>query len=863
MSTLVSIATGNFTSSSSWGVVDSTSYLDSEAASTAIGTSALDSSAFTPGAITIDRICIKLAARAASPSGTFTLTLRNSSAGSDVVSVTVNVSDLPTIGWACINIGSQTLLAATNYLVRVVCSAAGSQVTLYRNGTSNNWTRLLVTTTTAAPASADQLVVIGELTGAGTGNSFTVTMDNTATTSFGPTVSGGPPQGITVNKRGTLTLGGAASTAYYLKWKGIFLVWGEGTINFGTSGSRLPATSSLTLFMDVATNADSSLKRMQDGVLNIYGADKLGKTTLSADEAAAQTVISLTATTGWQNNDQIGFTPTNASTHYERRTIATVDSATQVTISAGLTNAHKGSDDVICTVVNLTRNIKLTSTDNTHRGNLWIIAGGTGAVTIDCLEIIGDLVGTNSTNQRMVDLQLTAATTVTITNCVINPGTEGAGNNNMGLYISGSTANNFDINGFISWRWIRPAITLAAATTGTDWQIRNCVAIGQTELTAAFDINSVLGQVNSNEVWACTGGILFNELSSSWQMTDATRFTGNKCVFCTIGVIIGVLGNGVGIRVMALQNLTTLRNTLGIHIATHIGRFENTNQLSIGDGGSSTQGGAMRFSRSCMMAILKDFVGASETSFVGQQAITLSDTTNNWPVRIFAYNCSFGVASGTRLVYNDATLRISYPNQASFQLFADKCSFGNSVLLTSGTGVPGTNFQADTVHQVVGDHIDASGCLIQCQRYGGTAGDHRTFVAQGTLKTDTAISRTASPSERLTPTTASYKLRSSPLQVPVASGSGFTINVYVRKSASGDVGGADYNGNQPRLILRRNDSMGITADTVIDTMTVAVGNWEQLTGTAIASAPDDGTLEFYVDCDGTAGWINIDDWSVS
>src|SRR5581483_6899289 len=87
--TLIATANGNLTSSSTWKTVDATSLLDSEASTTTLTTTPTDSSTFTPGAITIDGIAIKLSSRAASPSGTITVTLRNSSGGSDVTSVTI------------------------------------------------------------------------------------------------------------------------------------------------------------------------------------------------------------------------------------------------------------------------------------------------------------------------------------------------------------------------------------------------------------------------------------------------------------------------------------------------------------------------------------------------------------------------------------------------------------------------------------------------------------------------------------------------------------------------------------------------------------------------------------------------------
>jgi hypothetical protein len=111
--------------------------------------------------------------------------------------------------------------------------------------------------------------------------------------------------------------------------------------------------------------------------------------------------------------------------------------------------------------------------------------------------------------------------------------------------------------------------------------------------------------------------------------------------------------------------------------------------------------------------------------------------------------------------------------------------------------------------------------------------------------------------------TSTYKLESGSFKVNVADSQTCTPSVYVRESVVGD--GYDYSGNRIRLILKQNDALGITADTVIDTATVASeGAFELLTGTT-AAATDDGVMEFVVDCDyGTANsWINVDDFSAT
>jgi hypothetical protein len=135
----------------------------------------------------------------------------------------------------------------------------------------------------------------------------------------------------------------------------------------------------------------------------------------------------------------------------------------------------------------------------------------------------------------------------------------------------------------------------------------------------------------------------------------------------------------------------------------------------------------------------------------------------------------------------------------------------------------------------------------------------------GTVQTDSVIFQTASPSMRMTPNPAvTDKLPSAPagrgIHAAAASGRQVLFSVYVRKSAAGD--GAAYSGAQPRLIVRANPAVGFNADVVLDTMAVAVGNWELLSGSTSALT-DDGALEAYVDCDGTTGWINVDDWAAA
>jgi hypothetical protein len=140
-------------------------------------------------------------------------------------------------------------------------------------------------------------------------------------------------------------------------------------------------------------------------------------------------------------------------------------------------------------------------------------------------------------------------------------------------------------------------------------------------------------------------------------------------------------------------------------------------------------------------------------------------------------------------------------------------------------------------------------------------GAHKTYFREGVIATDATIFSDASPSQRLTPVSAVEKLRSGEFTVAVSSGQTLTPSVKVRESISGD--GVDYNGTRASLIVKANAAIGINADTLLATATSAnEGAWEILSGTT-ATVTGDGVLKFIVECCGTTGWINIDDWSCS
>lgn len=179
----------------------------------------------------------------------------------------------------------------------------------------------------------------------------------------------------------------------------------------------------------------------------------------------------------------------------------------------------------------------------------------------------------------------------------------------------------------------------------------------------------------------------------------------------------------------------------------------------------------------------------------------------------------------------------------------------NVGVLPVGVGISTANYQSDV--------LKTTGFAFT--NMNNITGYHVTYLAAGNRSIDSTttcnINETTSPSERLTPQSTSLKLRSGSKFVALNAGESTAIAVYVRKSTLA-TNGVAYNGTAPRLILKRNGAMGINSDILMDQLDTTSENFLKLSGVTPV-VTDVGVLEFYVDCDGTQGWINIDNWTAN
>ena len=191
----------------------------------------------------------------------------------------------------------------------------------------------------------------------------------------------------------------------------------------------------------------------------------------------------------------------------------------------------------------------------------------------------------------------------------------------------------------------------------------------------------------------------------------------------------------------------------------------------------------------------------------------------------------------------------------NYRIFLDNCKTVSPTIITSSL--------------VFNKHS-----YIKTKNLNGLTGSFKTWTSYGTIESDSSIKR-LNTSVKVTPST-SYKntttnfyqfsstasniyIESSRKVVPVLKNTYVNVSVWIRKSKTSD--GANYNGLQPRLLVGANSYLGVTYDTVLATATSHNGVFEKVTATFYS--PNDGVAEFWIECNGNTGWINIDDWIIN
>jgi hypothetical protein len=833
-------ASTNFLTSTTWALVDQSSttgvgYLNSETGADTLTTaySGTVSSVFSwsSGAPTIDGIGLKISNRTGT-TGTLSVHLEVATVEVTGTAVTVNMSDIPAIvtgdvngGWTFFKFAAPVALSnSTSYSVAAKTST-GSMCNVYRDGTTDNMSRYLRTTTTGAMATGDDFIITREWTAAGTSTARTVTMDALASsiTDYGAASTSQVTPSGSICDGGTLAYGTTAATAYYLRQSGHLIVYLGGTLSIGTTGGgEIPRDSSALLNFDCGANVDFGLIVRNGGTFNAQGLSRTSgknifKCLLNTDEAANSTSLGVDTDTGWLDNDAIAVaSTTRTSTQCESGLMNGNANASDLTVDGfggaggGVANAHSGTAPTQAEVILLTRNVQIFGASASLQS--FILIQPTAVIDIDWTEI--KWMGSNTANQRGINVNTTTGS------CSIQFSSlhDFSVTNSVGIHVTSATFNNFTFSSNVTFNIDNVHLNISAGTSGTSITCDSNIFMKNVSVTNLITYNDVGGVFTNN---IATGGAstgfsisetaVVGTLSGITAHSNAGGGASINCISSIVGSITSWRNGAAGLT--PTNSFSVVFNTVTL--------FGNTTtNLDLGTGEANLT--------------FNSLTSNGDTTFSTTNGIIVGTQRNVSP--IYINSGDFSTVAG---------IKTAHTNDINFSLIGTYVAmYLNNTKLGAATEIASLTTNA------------TEGSFISSQKHDQTAALHKTFKKYGILLIETGTVHTGSQSVKMTPNTASKKLESGSFLAAVASGATVTPSIYVYEDGT-------YNGARARLIVKRNDAIGITSDTVLDTRTGAAdATWELMTGTT-ASATDDGVMEFIVDCDGTAGNVYIDSASVT
>lgn len=693
------------------------------------------------------------------------------------------------------------------------------------NDTVTNTSHYIVTASPVSVTNTTQVGVVWLARGSGTNNRFVrVQMGNVAT--FGSITDGFYSDiDLQAGTAGTITaVGTGTATSVSIVAVGAgYLVKITGKVKTTATITYLHCVASQgTVAAGTVSFAGAANQCFLIDHANIITASSVSDTTFNVD-----------TDTGWLSGDAVvvpsttrtvaecEIFPLNANAGASSFTSALYPFGTNLTGSGGtFASTHSGTAAAQGEVGLLTRNVKIRSTSTLLMTYVYCTA--LSAVNFSWVEFY--YIGTTTTNKRGIEVDTgTTATAKSITFCSLHD------MDNFGLFLVGGSASaNLTFSNNVMWFNSSSSLVTVSTTVSSGNYTFDSNLLVKTA-SNGFNLLEMTGSLTNNTVASAS--------SSGWSIAAGTlttigSFDNNTAHSCAAnGFVFGATG-----LTGTIAGLSSWRNgSAGVVFSSYAPDLLFTTLTAFGN-----SSGNISLSTCDSLNIVSGTI-AGDTSFSVASGILVGSAN--------CININLGSVdmSGVGGVYAPHTTQDLSTNTATMTEVAGvllNCKFGAPIPIT------------------LSKSTWAKGSYLSFEKYNQVAGDHRDELTYGQLRSDPTLYNTAAPSMRMTPISATFKLESATknrgIVKTVASGATVSISVYVRKSASGD--GATYNGNQPRLIQRANPALGQNSDVVLATYSAGTGAWTQLTATS-STATDAGAWEFIIDCDGTVGWVNVDDWA--
>jgi hypothetical protein len=822
MAILLSITGGNMMDASTWGVVQPTSFQGTPTVALSFTplTSQYTGTTFVlVSAVTISGVALQLSGRVNTPTGTLNVQLYDVTGATIIAQVTINISDLPNsnvvgnnhIDWTYFKFASNvTTIAGRTYAIRCQASVA-SQLSWYYTNASANVNKALVTTTTQAPVTGDALIIAGNYTSAGVNATTTVIMNDNGTIIT---------SSIWISSNGIFKYITNAPYTISLQAQGYIVVGVGGTFNIGTLSDPITQVNAYVILLMVCTTA-LQYTILLYGTFTTYGKARTISSKLSGDVVPLQTTCTTATLTDWKSGDNI-LVPSTTRTYTQYEVINLNSATTGTTLSfGGFGYAHGGNATTMvqADMVNITRNIVVTSNLNTARSNIQIFTNA----KVSCYYTFFQDIGTGVTiaNSGICVNALTSGIGLFDFQGNVVTGSPGLTTGaNCGMFTTNGTGTTISNNIFyaIGWTTITPALNIHTLNDGN--YIIGC-------LTSSSNITCQI--MGSNNVMTSNSG--WNSVANFFNNATNNSFYSNA----SYGLYLNMTG------------LTTNGN---IPVNTGMNNFKiwrnNTNGIL-----QNSSGG-----------INKTSITSFDNIYVfGNLSTNINNGGRTWNKLLFTNSYFYG---GSTLVAPN-TIGFGNPNVPQDAIYFDNCYFGYSDSNLTPSPHSVSNIQLATGHSInfnncyfnsteVTFTTSVSNANIQTSQmstnHNGVTGSNKYWNSAGTITTDTLIYNTVSPSLRLIPVSATWKLPTTTTKVAVKVGQTCSVSVKVRKSITAD--GTVYNGTAPRLVYCFNPILGNMLENIGDAtinllsqpQNFESGVWAKtrLSITPGATAAPDGTI---------------------
>lgn len=504
MANYLSNTSGNFSTAGTWDTIVNTPTIHATT-NISVSTSGIFSATFTaPNLVNASTgAAIFMVTRGTPTSWTATLQEDIAGAGAwldTAATATITTTNLPVITsasptWVNFKWGTPYVYATTGanrYRIKLQVSSTTGTPNVGADSGGSLFAYLTTDNANVAPGANDLVFIMGNN---GT-NVITVTVDGTAN-SVGAAESGnGTARGfyaVTISNGGVLTWDVAASSL--LTVKGHVISYAGGTLYMGRTATPVPEAQYCSLtFNENGTTGRYGLLLNSMSVTELSGAPKsstsLWKTTWVSGTGTAASPLVTADAVNWSVNDNI-VVGMNTSGTLDLRYIITKNSSTSYVVSNTLGGAENAlsAHQTTSRIVNLTRNVIITTTSSTYGTWVYNATGGTAATGTFNAKWAMILYGSwSSTNGAFSAWSIRNAdvsgTSNTLDYCVMHTPTI---NNTSSFRMQPGITASQTFNGLVAYA--APSVGLNSFNiTGANMTLNDC--IGYNNFAAGFKVDN-------------------------------------------------------------------------------------------------------------------------------------------------------------------------------------------------------------------------------------------------------------------------------------------------------------------------------------------------------------------------------------